>query len=202
MMQIPSPQTLLSDEQYEVIDSVSHDEIVPFVQRYMRMQSRVTLAYWLVNAVFLGMLVYAWLGLPFFDGLMRFGVGVILGYLLIIPHEHIHALAFRLFQATDIRIIYNWRQLSAYCAAHHAVLNAHQFFVVAILPFIVITTLLVLLLVLFPAAALVWCGALVFHTMACSGDLALLNLTWLHREKTFYTFDDLESKVTYFITAQ
>jgi hypothetical protein len=136
-------------------------------------------------------------GVDFFDMLGSVGMGIIVGYLLIIPHEHIHALAYRYLGAKDVRIHYNLRQLTALCVADRDVVSGKDLVMVAVAPFVVISLLLLLALVFVPNA-LVVLGALAFHTAACSGDAAIVNFVWLRRSEEILTYDDDREKRTYF----
>ncbi|MEO5947545.1 MAG: DUF3267 domain-containing protein, partial [Chitinophagaceae bacterium] len=77
--------------------------------------------------------------------------------------------------------------------------NRKEFQIVALAPFTVITT--ILLISLFFAGQL-WSltilGILLTHTAFCSGDFGLLSYFDFHKDKEVVTYDDVENKISYF----
>ena len=79
------------------------------------------------------------------------------------------------------------------------VANRKEFQIVALLPFIVISTTLLILLCF---AGQVWSftilGVLLTHTAFCSGDFGLLSYFDYHKDKDVVTYDDIENRISYF----
>ena len=83
--------------------------------------------------------------------------------------------------------------------ADQFVANKKEFEVVALAPFAVISlTLLVLLFVASPSWTITIIGTLLAHTAMCSGDFGLLSYFEFHKDKQPVTYDDVESKTSYF----
>ncbi len=102
--------------------------------------------------------------------------------------------------ATDVRVHYELRRVTAHCVANNHVLSGKQFAIVALAPFIVINTLLAILICFFPPGKLLLLltGALLAHLGACSGDIAFVQYSWRNRFRTLYTYDDASMPRTYF----
>jgi hypothetical protein len=91
------------------------------------------------------------------------------------------------------------KQYLFYVTAHRYVASPIQFIVVAIAPFLIISTTFIFLAFLLPG---LWKWSLSLflfaHATMCAGDFALLNYYFLNREKKIYTWDDAERKIAYF----
>jgi hypothetical protein len=91
------------------------------------------------------------------------------------------------------------RQYLFYVTAHRHVANPLQFWIVALTPFIVISTGLVVTIILIPG---LWRWSLSLflfvHATMCAGDLALLNFYFINKSKAIYTWDDADKKEAYF----
>jgi glucan phosphoethanolaminetransferase (alkaline phosphatase superfamily) len=93
----------------------------------------------------------------------------------------------------------NLKQYIFYVTAHKHVATSGQFKVVALVPFILVT-LVLLFLILFLPGLWKWSLSLLLsvHATMCAGDFALLNFYWLNRRKKIYTWDDADEKMAYF----
>ena len=89
--------------------------------------------------------------------------------------------------------------ISAAAPADQFVANKKEFQIVALAPFVVITSVgLVLLFFTTPLWSMTVLGALLTHTAFCSGDFGLLSYFDFHKDKEIVTYDDKESRVSYF----
>lgn len=190
--------------QFQVLVELGHKDLAPFVnQYYWKQRSWVVMFHYAFSLLILG--VWVWLGIQqaygFEQWLASSGYAV-LGFFAIVPiHELIHGLVYKLNGADDVRFNGSLRQGYVYAIAHHFVANARVFTWVAIAPFIVINLLLVLAALVFPAYAFHLICVLLLHTAGTSGDFAMLNYLWLHRERALFTFDDALEQKTYFYAA-
>jgi hypothetical protein len=79
------------------------------------------------------------------------------------------------------------------------VANKKEFQVIALAPFVLITSMLTLLLFLVKGNwILTIAGVLVAHTAMCSGDFGLLSYFEFQKEKAVVTYDDVHAGVSYF----
>lgn len=184
---------------FEILASIRHEQLIPFVLEYFfERTSWVTrLHHALSLAALIWLLAAAFQRFTFLGFLAQFGLGVAVMLLIVLPlHEALHAAAYRLCGARDIRWSFSWKMLAAYVVANAFVANRRVFFFVALTPFAVITPVAAALTVLDPSRAVVWLTVLLWHTAGVSGDWALLNYYWIHRGREIYTFDD--AGVSYF----
>ena len=90
-------------------------------------------------------------------------------------------------------------QLAAvWVIAHHHVVATRSFLFVALTPFVVLNPLLIGAAVAFPQFTVFFLFLLLWHLHGASGDWALLNFLWIHRERGFWTFDDAANGTSYF----
>ncbi|HEX8254769.1 MAG TPA: DUF3267 domain-containing protein [Thermoanaerobaculia bacterium] len=192
----------LSTPDYTLTGALTHATISEFVVEYfLRRTSWLTRAHHamslvtLVAAIGMAVVQERGVGRTFFD----FALAVITLFVLILPlHELLHALAYRLAGARDIRWDYSPRMLAVWVIAHRFVVATRAFVFVALAPFVFLNALLVAGAMLFPAYAVVLLFVLLVHLHGCAGDWSLLNFVWLHRERGFSTYNDAEAGRSYF----
>ena len=127
-------------------------------------------------------------------------LGFILLPILCIPfHEALHIIPYYISGARDIRMGMDLRQYIFYVTAHRYVADSRQFIIVALVPFVLISLVVIALVIILPG---LWKWSLsVFlfaHGTMCAGDAALLNFYYVNRDKKIYTWDDADEKMAYF----
>ncbi|MFO0892761.1 MAG: DUF3267 domain-containing protein [Isosphaeraceae bacterium] len=86
--------------------------------------------------------------------------------------------------------------------ADRFVVTGREFVWVCLMPFLVLDTILVGILVIIGGfQPLLW-GMLLLNIGACSGDFAFVNLAWAHRNDGLLTYDDVAGKRTLFYTTR
>lgn len=113
-------------------------------------------------------------------------------------HEAIHALFFKWLGADKVGFGYSNKGMMVYAYSQRFVMPLRENALVAAMPFLLITTTLVVLLVKVPGLHSVWVLTLLLHTLGCMGDFILIKHAWKNRHEGIYTYDDLEEKRTYF----
>ncbi len=89
-----------------------------------------------------------------------------------------------------------------YAYAQHFVMTLRELALVAVMPFLLITSALVLAWLVRPAYGTVWGTLLLLHTLGCVGDFALIRYYYKNRRRTMYTYDDVEGeRRSYFFEA-
>ena len=194
----PDPSALLLSRGYFLRESWQTQDVLNFVRRELGHQRWPLLAFWSVCAMQLVMLILAvyravttseefW----FVSAVVPIGCGFASLLLLVPPHELIHGLMYKLLGASRVEYGANWRQLVFHASAPHLVLPPSGLTLVAIAPFILINTLLLVLV--WRAEGVVevaLLAALLAHTQGCSGDFCMLNFLWrVRREGAWLTFD-------------
>lgn len=197
----PSVSDLKNDTKFQLLMELGHKDLIPFVNEYYwKRKSWVTILHYLISLVIL----IVWFRAGFqskysFDAwFSRFGFAVLTFFALLPIHELVHAFVYKIAGAEDVRFGASLRQAYAYAIAHNFVANKFVFTWVAIAPFIVINSALVLGAVFLPQYAFYLIGVLLLHTSGTSGDFAMLNYLWLNRHQRLFTFDDAGEKRTYF----
>ncbi len=189
---------------YELLRELGFNDIMPFVtEYYWRRRTALTILHVVLTVAFLGLWLATGLnnGIALDEWLTSWGSAFILFLTLLPVHEALHGLVYRLCGATDVRYGILWRQAAAYATAHHFVADARQFTWVAVTPFLVINGALLLGAAVLPDWRALLLGALFWHTTGTAGDFALLNYFRLHRDREMYTYDDADSKKSYFYAA-
>lgn len=131
-------------------------------------------------------------------GLAAFGLAFAALLVVILPiHELLHAAAYRLAGARDIRWDYSVKMAAVWVIAHRFVATTRPFLFVALAPF-AINIVLILGAMLVPKLAVFLLFLLLWHLHGEIGDWSLLNFIWIHRRLGFWTFDDADAGKSYF----
>lgn len=200
---LPAPTVLdlQQPDHFQPLTALGHTDLAHFVTTfYWRRRSWVTWFHYLFTLCALGLWVAAgWqAGRSVDDWLQQYGSAFIAFIVLVPIHELIHGAAYRAQGARDIRYGVSLRQLYAYAIAHHFVAGQRAFAWVAVAPFVVINTALVVAALLLPAYQGFLFAVLLLHTVGAAGDCAMLNYLWLHRHQEVYTYDDAGEQKSYF----
>jgi len=204
MTTTPGIDELEEGSAWEKVLTLSYAEIAPFVISNLRKGSLPMILVWIISAGALFLSVWLWPGLrvpatspQIITGL---GVGFIVIPVLLIPlHEGLHLIPFRLAGATDIRMGADLRQGIVYVTAHRFVAGRRLFSMVALTPFIIITTAFIIALALCPPWwQWILSMSLLVHTTMCAGDAALLGFMGRYRNRRLFTWDDADRKEAYF----
>jgi len=189
---------------YRQILKIPYDELVNFVLDYIRRKSAIMVFFWSACIAFLGIALFVRINIagyfPFRNIFLHSCLGlVVFPGLSILLHELLHIIPYYLTGARNIRIGMDLKQYMFYVTAHRYVANKNQFRFVALVPFLVLSTGL-LFLVLFLPGLWKWSLSLFLfvHATMCAGDFAMLNYYALHRGKKIYTWDDFDTKTAYF----
>jgi hypothetical protein len=161
-------------------------------------------SYWSACLVFLGIAVLVRINIagyfPFIKILFHSFLGLIFFPLLCIPvHELLHIIPYYISGAKRIRVGMDLKQYLFYATAHRYVAAPLQFSIVAIIPFIILS-LILLFLTINLTGLWKWSLSLFLfvHATMCAGDFAILNFYFLNRDKKIYTWDDADKKIAYF----
>jgi hypothetical protein len=189
---------------YRQILSISYNNLIDFILDYLRRKSGLMVFLLSACILFFGIALTIRIDIsgyyPLKNILLHSMLGLVIFPILIIPlHELLHIIPFFLTGAKDIRVGMNLKQYIFYVTAHRHVATSGQFKVVALIPFILVTLVLLFLIIFLPGLWKWSLSVLLFvHTTMCAGDFALLNFYWLNRRKKIYTWDDADDKMAYF----
>ncbi len=120
--------------------------------------------------------------------------------ILIVLHEFIHALAYWSNGARQLKAGMIWRKFIFYVAAHRQVVDYRTFRIVALAPLVSIKVLCLLGICFAGNVPLSYFFASIMflHSLFCGGDIAMLSFYEKYRDKTIYTYDDLDQEKTFF----
>lgn len=193
----------LTEKGYELTDQFSHTSIVSFIQPYLKATNFVMLFYWGFNLVLILIAIISWITLPQGnkEALIHFCLGTAAFVVLIPIHELIHGIGYKIAGAPKVSYKAYLRKLIFYAMADKFVISARPFIVLAIAPFIIINSLLIIGIAISSGhASWLMVGALMMHTMGCAGDFALISYYYVNRRKEIVTYDDQSAQITYFFT--
>ena len=198
------PEELIENG-YGLLDSLGHKELIPFVRTYLKKRTPISLFYTISNVVIAGIIVFwfwKYYGTDNFnlgEGFTHFSYGLAIAFGLIPIHEFIHVLAYKSQGALNTSYDANLKKFYFMALADKFVANKKEFRVVALAPFVVITTILTLLLF---CTSQIWTftifGALLTHTAFSSGDFGILSYFDFHKDKYIVTYDDKANNISYF----
>jgi hypothetical protein len=186
----------------KLLDEMNHSEIVEFLKPYMRFQGNWMRLFWFLNflalvALVASVVLSASKGFHLFISQLSYGLAL---FFVVLPlHEGIHGLVYKYFGAQKVLFRAEWKKLVVYAMADGFVANRKELFWVAILPFLILNSLILLLAwFVFPSHATMFYSLLLIHCSGCVGDFALINYFALNNHLTIVTYDDAEERKSYF----
>lgn len=195
----------LPKHRYVLLDRLGHHDLAPFIRTYLKKRTIYSMLYYLCNLMIVGLTAYLFLqgyhasGYDAGNRFTFFANGIAIAFALVPLHEYIHVLAYQSQGATQTSYNVNWKKFYFMALANKFVANKKEFQVVALAPFAVITSLLVVLFFLLPTTyQLTVAGCLLAHTAMCSGDFGLLSYFQFHKRMEVVTYDDVENNLSYF----
>lgn len=197
-------EDLEDQTKYRQILSVSYDELVPFVIEYIKRRSVLIISFWAICIFFLGIALIVRINIsvyfPWREIFFHTVLGLVVFPVLAIPvHEFLHIIPYFLSGAKRIRVGMDLRQYMFYVTAHRYVSTKRQFIFVALVPFILVSTILMYLVFTMPGLWKWSLSLFIFmHATMCAGDFAMLNFYFLNKNKKIYTWDDFDKKIAYF----
>jgi len=195
----------LTENGFVLLDKLEHTELVPFIQTYMKKRTKYSMFYYIGNFIFFGLTAYFFVQgynlstYSFGARFSHFSYGLAMAIALIPIHEYIHVLAYKSQGAINTSYDANLKKFYFMALADKFVANRKEFEIVALAPFVIITTTLICVLLFSNTNwSLTISGVLLAHTAMCSGDFGLLSYFEFYKEKQMVTYDDVESKISYF----
>jgi len=199
-----SVEDLEEQKKFRLFLTIPYTNLIQFVFDYMKKNSLLTFFFWSVCFFFLSTAIIIRVNIagifPLAHILLHSVIGFIILPLMFIPvHEFLHIIPYFLSGAKNIRVGMDLKQYLFYVSAHKYVAAPFQFRIVALTPFLVISSGLIILIILLPGLWKWSLSVLLFvHATMCAGDFALLNLYFVNKDKKIYTWDDLDKKEAYF----
>ncbi len=199
-----APEQLDADG-YSLVETLDHEQLIPFVQTYIRKLNASSVCYYVANI--LAVIVTAGLfgvglakgKIALASGVAHFAMGFGFVLLLLPVHELLHALAYRLLGAKNTSFDMNLKKFYFMALADKFVANRLELAIVALTPFAVISLTLTGLAFITPIDwAITIFATLILHTSMCCGDFGMLSFFEFHQGKKIVTYDDVHRRKTYF----
>jgi hypothetical protein len=206
MKSLPADLMALEQLGYRLDEKLTHSDLVPFVVRYLKVRTFFTLSFLAVNVLFLLMLIwwcfYAATKADMASGTIFSWVsyGCFATFLLIPFHEGLHGLAYKMVGAPSVTYEAHWRKLYFTANADKFVISRKPFYLVGLMPFVVISTALIVALFFVPLhIEILLLTTLTLHAGMCAGDFGLLSYFAYRKEAEVISYDDMGLGTSYFL---
>jgi len=201
-----SVEELQNNDSFKLIHQIEYSDIISFVIRNIKRINIPTIIYLSSNLLLLILVISLIINNILYGNLSwgRFFLHILYGFLggsvLIVPfHELIHALIYKLAGAKKIRYGVIWEYLAFYVAADNFVSSRTTIILVAITPFIIITSGFLSGYFFSPGYIRIsFLFAALMHSTMCIGDFAILSYFSHNKNKEIFTFDESDKKISYF----
>lgn len=198
------PDDIINDNRFNHLLTISYSDVIPFVIKYIKKRTLPISLSWIALLASLAWVILLRINIAgsyeYYQILIHSLCGLILLPLaLLIPHELLHILPYYLAGARSIRIGADWKQYYFYVTAHKYPVSAGTFTIIALLPFVLINTILIILAFsLDPLWRYSLACTLLAHITMSAGDIALINFCYCNRKRKVITWDDADLKEAYF----
>lgn len=182
-----------------------HQDIIPFIKKYIYKRNFFTITYLLFNLIFLAIIILQFTlsiisyTISFADCFLWFSYGCAITFLLIPLHEGIHGLAYKICGAPHVTFEANWKKLYFMAIADKFAIGRKPFYFVGLSPFVFISSLFIFLSLINSAGLQIMFTTVVFvHASMCAGDFGLMSYFAEKKNLDVVTFDDHENSQTFF----
>ena len=204
-MKKPDAETLQGENGYRKILELDFSEMIPFVLSNIRKRGIIPLLYISINMITLIFIILftVW---SVKSGLLNAGrifwqvlAGILSGSILVIvPHELLHGLAYRVLGARKIKFGADLQQFIFYVTADRFPISKRELAFLALTPFVLINLVIIALTAAWAAQLTLFSAFLLLcHNIMCIGDFAMISYAYGQKSE-LYTYDDTEIKKSYF----
>ena len=191
-------------EGYSTKEVLDHDDLLPFVKQNFHNRNLIIYLFWVQGLTGLAFLIYTVYNMAdiasFWMIILWIFAGLFSTILLVPVHEGLHGLAYKICGAREVSYGANWKQLYFTASAHLFTANFRQFLVIGLAPFIMISiSAISLYMIASDQLKLFIASSLWFHNLMCVGDFSILGYFYQYRNYSPVTFDDMDTKRSYFL---
>jgi hypothetical protein len=205
----PSPEELLNNDDFELIEEVEYSNLKSFIINEIVKKSVLIK----LHSVFQVLAIVILVGLLSFYGyglyrngnysteLLTILASIVFSFTLLIPiHELIHAAAFLLLGKKDIGFGVQWKKFLFYAESNRQVLNRKEMIIVALAPFLTVLMVGTASFLISQSEIISLSGLVIvlLHFFFCGGDFAIISFFNRYKEFDMYTFDDRKEKRSYY----
>ncbi len=202
-----TPEDLQDPDQFELLAELEHRQIKKFIFEQITPEVRlirIYSVYQVIMLVLLGLLAgYAVVrlvrGVP--EPLIYTGYAVLFSFtVLIFLHELLHAFAYWLCGAKNLKAGMMLRKFVFYVMADKEVIGLRTFQVVAFAPLVIVKLVCLVLGVLYwsTSYAFFFFSVMCIHSLFCAGDMAMLAFYSKQLNKEIYNYDDIKQRKSFF----
>ncbi|BDD11016.1 hypothetical protein FUAX_34480 [Fulvitalea axinellae] len=191
--------TDLNDKtKFRILHEFSFDETKEFLLNNAPRRSRWMIFFqiWTITTLAVSVFFIIFKSEGIIDSLQQILIGLVLCFsLVIILHEGLHGLAFLPLGKRNISFGWIPKKFMFYAMAHRESLSTRQYAYIAMLPFAVINSAMIICAFFFPEFVTVFLTILTVHSLFCSGDFMFTSIFMSMGE--VYTYDDKKLRRTY-----
>jgi hypothetical protein len=202
-----TPEILSTDDNFELIEEISHNKLREFIVRQVLSHRHLIRSYAIYQVTMLMLQVFLLIkaiilwnrALP--EALINIGLAVVFSFsLLVILHETFHAAAYYLTGARRLHFGAIWKKFVFYVMADRQVISHRSFRIVAYTPLLLVKFLCLAGAFIFRSEPQLYffLTVMCLHSMFCGGDMAMLAFYRLYPDREIYNFDDRKVGKTYF----
>ena len=204
-----SPEELISNPDYSLVEEVSYDDLKSFLIKEIGKKSFIMTIYGIFQGISIAVILI--IISHFTIDLIKNGTSkielitsvltTILSFFLIIPiHELLHAAAFLIQGKKNIGFGAQLKKFIFYAESDQQVLNRREITIVALAPLVAISVFSIVLILLNFSfiSSLIFTIIAFVHILVCGGDIAIVSFFYRNRSKEMFTFDDRQLKKTYY----
>lgn len=204
-----TPEMLLNNPEFELVEEVSYDDLKSFLIKEIGKKGLIMTIYGIFQGISIAanvfIITYFTINFikheTFISELIISLSTIFLSFFLIIPfHELIHAAAFIILGKKNIGFGAIWKKFVFYAESDRQVLNRREITIVALAPLIAISLICILLIILNFSfiSTLIFAIIAFVHLLVCGGDIAIVSFFYRNRSREMFTFDDRELKKTFY----
>lgn len=200
------PEDLNNPDRYELLAEVEHRQIKKFIFEQIRPETRLIRIYSIYQASMLllfgfligGAVLRLFRGLS--EPLIQIGYAALFSFtVLVFLHELLHAMAYWLCGARNLKAGAMLRKFIFYVMADREVIGFRTFRIVAYAPFVCVKFCCLIFGVIFwSSGAYFFFSIMCIHSLFCAGDIAMLAFYRIHKNKEIYNYDDMKLRKTFF----
>ena len=202
----PTTDDLFNPQEYREISSFSVDDTLKFLTSELGLSGKQGKQSKTASYVMFGVSVLLGFSVVYFsrqfgeEQMKNVGLCFILLFTVVLPiHEWIHGLTFKSFKAPDVGYGFSLKGGMVYAYAQDFPISMAELKKVALMPFLVITPVLILACFGLPSYSVGIVMMLLLHTFMCVGDFMLAWYAIKNKDRTIYTYDDIRNKkMSYF----
>jgi hypothetical protein len=202
-----SPEDLKDESKFELLTEVSHQKLREFVVAQITEEKHIIRTYSIYQVVMI--LIFTFLltrGIVLsIKGHSETMISIVLAVVfsfsaLIVIHELLHALAYLITGARRISFGVIPKKFIFYALADRQVIAPRAFHIVALAPFIVVKLICLIGFIDFynQQPMYFFLSIMCLHSLFCAGDIAMLAIYRIHKEKEIFNFDNKSEGKTYF----